>query len=128
MRATRRKFLGCVSVLCCLGLTWSAAGQTTTPGATRRPGVNGSTTGRRGSGRKASLRDTLRYGLRARRTVEFKFIDAVVKLVETKKLPEKLVLETFYYARKKPTRYPFQYFQRAIAIRAARMKVKITIV
>ena len=79
----------------------------------------------RGSGRVASLKDQLRSGLKARRDVEFKFIDDVVKLVQTRKLPVKLVVETFHYARRKPTRHPFQYFQRALALRAARLGVTI---
>ena len=79
----------------------------------------------RGSGRVASLRDQLRAGLKARRSVEFKFIDDVVKLVEQRKLPVKLVLESFHYARKKPTKHPFQYFQRVLALRAGRIGVKI---
>ena len=79
----------------------------------------------RGSGRVASLSDQLKSGLKARRDVEFQFIDNVVKLVETRKLPVKLVVETFQYARLKPTRYPFQYFQRALALRAARIGVTI---
>lgn len=79
----------------------------------------------RGSGRVASLSDQLKSGLKARREVEFKFIADVVKLVETGKLPVKLVIETMPYARKKPTRHPLQYFQRALALRAARLGVKI---
>lgn len=79
----------------------------------------------RGSGRVASLRDQLRSGLKARRDVEFKFIDEVVQLVKTKKLPVKLVMETFQYARNKRTKYPFQYFQRALVLRAARLGVTL---
>ena len=79
----------------------------------------------RGSGRVASLKDQLNAGLKARRAVEFKFIQDVVKLVEQRKLPVRLVVETFHYARQKPTRYPFQYFQRALALRAARLGVRI---
>lgn len=77
----------------------------------------------RGSGRIASLKDQLKSGLRARRDVEFKFINSVVKLVQTGKLPVKLVVETMQYARKKPTNYPFQYFQRALSLRAARLGI-----
>ena len=79
----------------------------------------------RGSGRVASLSDQLKSGLKARRDVEFKFIEDVVKLVQTGKLPVKLVVETMQYARKKPTGYPFQYFQRALALRAARLGVRV---
>lgn len=79
----------------------------------------------RGSGRVASLNDQLKSGLKARRDVEFRFIDQVVKLVESRKLPVKLVVETFQYARQKPTKYPFQYFQRALVLRAARIGVTL---
>ena len=79
----------------------------------------------RGSGRVASLNDQLKAGLKARRQVEFRFIDDVVKLVEQRKLPVKLVVQTFEYARRKRTNYPFQYFQRALALRAARMGVTL---
>ena len=79
----------------------------------------------RGSGRVASLRDQLKAGLKARRDVEFNFIDEVVRLVEKRKLPVKLVVETFHYARRKPTGYPFQYFQRALKLRAARLGVTL---
>ena len=82
----------------------------------------------RGSGRVANLSDQLKFGLRARRDVEFKFIANVVKLVKSGKLPTKLVIETMQYARKKPTKHPFQYFQRALVLRAARLGVTITTV
>jgi len=78
----------------------------------------------RGSGRVADLKSQLESGLRARRPKEFKFIADVVKLVETKKLPVEMVVETFHYARHKRP-YPFQYFQRALAIRAVRFGVTL---
>lgn len=79
----------------------------------------------RGSGRVASLKDQLNAGLKTRRDVEKQFVDKVVKLVQTGKLPVKLVVETMQYARQKPTKHPFQYFQRALALRAARLNVAI---
>ena len=73
-----------------------------------------------------SLKDTLEKGLRARRPVEFQFIAQVVTLVEQGRLPRKLVLGTFQYARKKGNRkYPFPYFQRAMILRAAKIGVQI---
>ncbi len=81
----------------------------------------------RGSGRVADLKTQLEFGLRARRPVEFQFIADVVKLVETKKLPLKTVMEAFHYARRKRP-YRFQYFQRVLAIRAARIGVNIKLV
>lgn len=82
----------------------------------------------RGSGRVASLSDQLKSSLKARRDVEFKYINGVVKLVKTGRLPVKLVVETMQYARKKPTNYPFQYFQRALKLRAARLGVTVNTV
>ena len=79
----------------------------------------------RGSGRIASLKDQLNSTLKTRRNVEKQFIDKVVQLVRTGKLPVKLVVETMQYARQKPTKHPFQYFQRALALRAARLNVVI---
>lgn len=75
--------------------------------------------------RVVSLRDQLLAGLKVRRQVEKQFVDEVVRLVRERRLPTKLVLETFHYARRKPTKYPFQYFQRALAIRASRIGVRI---
>ncbi len=51
----------------------------------------------------------------------------MVKLVKTKKLPLKTVMEAFHYARQKRP-YRFQYFQRILAIRAARIGVNIKLV
>lgn len=75
--------------------------------------------------RVASLKDQLLVGLKVRRQVELQFVEEVVRLVNQRRLPTKLVLETFHYARRKPTKHPFQYFQRALAIRAARIGVRI---
>lgn len=75
--------------------------------------------------RVASLKDQLLIGLKVRRQVEREFVEEVVRLVHQRRLPTKLVLETFHYARRKPTKHPFQYFQRALAIRAARIGVRI---
>ena len=124
MARTRRHFLTAVtSIASCLTMAATGLGQLTFGGPT---GVTRLSTRQfRGSGRVASLRDQLKAGLRARRDVEFKFIEDVVKLVEQRKLPVKLVVETFRYARRKRTGYPFQYFQRALALRAARVGVTI---
>ena len=75
--------------------------------------------------RVASLKDQLLAGLKVRRQVELQFVEEVVRLVNQRRLPTRLVLETFHYARRKPTKHPFQYFQRALAIRAARLGVRI---
>ena len=79
----------------------------------------------RGSGRVASLKDQLNARLRTRRDVEKKFVDDVVALVQTGRLPVKLVVETMQYSRRKPTRHPFQYFQRALVLRAERLGITL---
>jgi len=79
----------------------------------------------RGSGRVASLKDQLNSGLKTRRDVEKQFVDNVVKYVQTGRLPAKLVVETMQYARQKRTKHPFQYFQRALSLRAAKLNVAL---
>ena len=81
----------------------------------------------RGAGRVADLKSQLESGLKARRPVEFRFIADIVRRVQRRELPLKLVLESFHYARRRHP-FPFQYFQRAIQIRAARIGVKINLV
>ncbi|MEQ8786956.1 MAG: hypothetical protein RIC55_11680 [Pirellulaceae bacterium] len=72
----------------------------------------------------ASLKDTLEKGLKARRPLEFEFIDHVAELTTQGKLPLDVVLSTFQWARpKKPA--PFPYFQRAMQIRAAKLGVDL---
>lgn len=68
---------------------------------------------------RATLRDRLVYGLKARRPSEFQFIDAVVAQVQLGVIPERLVNETFFWVRKnKPNyNYPFIYFERILRLR-----------
>jgi len=66
-----------------------------------------------------TLREQLKLGLKARREIEFKYIESVAKSVENKTLPLELVRSTFLWARKKKP-YPFQYFQRGLRIRASK--------
>ena len=63
------------------------------------------------------LKEQLETGLRARRPIEFAYIQQVVDAVENEQLPLLLVKSTFHYARQKRP-YPFQYFQRTLRIRA----------
>ena len=74
-----------------------------------------------------TLRDTLAKGLKARRPREFQFIDRVVAMVQNKQLPLDLVQSTFQWARKKTRfkRYPFQYFERGLIQRAAKIGIII---
>ncbi len=62
------------------------------------------------------LKTQLQKGLRARRPVEFEYIDQIVQLVEDDKLPYHLVITTFGWARVR--RYQqLQYFQLALQAR-----------
>ena len=75
----------------------------------------------------ADLRDQLEKGLRARRPEEFRFIQHVVDLVNQGRLPLQLVKSTFQWARKKSDvkRYPYQYFERGLRLRAAKLGIEI---
>ena len=73
----------------------------------------------------ADLKDRLEKGLRARLPADFQFIERVVDLVNQGQLPEKLVMGTFDYARRKSRRRPFPYFERALRLRAAKIGVTI---
>ena len=84
-------------------------------------------------GKPISLHDRLITGLKARLNNELRFVDKVVYLVDTGKLPESLVDQTFFWARQKTlakyrrsTRHhrPIIYFQPAMVARAARIGVK----
>ena len=74
-----------------------------------------------------TLRETLANGLKARRPREFQFINRVVAMVQNKQLPLDLVQSTFQWARKKTRfkRYPFQFFERGLIQRAAKIGVII---
>jgi hypothetical protein len=60
----------------------------------------------------------LNMGLKARRPVEFDYLQQVVALVDQGELPKTLVDTTFVWAYKKPTRRRLQYFQFALRARA----------
>lgn len=70
------------------------------------------------------LRTQLQKGLRARRPVEFEYINEIIALVESGELPKPLVTTTFVWARKQPTRQ-LQYFQFALQTRAKGLDVKL---
>lgn len=72
----------------------------------------------------ADLKEQLENDLQARRPSEFAFIAKVVKLVEQDKLPRSVVDGTYLWARPKRP-YPFQYFQRALRVRAGRLGIKL---
>jgi hypothetical protein len=70
------------------------------------------------------LKVLLEKGLRARRPVEFEFIDRVLKLVDEGKLPTKLVERCFLWSRNMQP-YPFPYFERSMKEQALKSGVKI---
>jgi hypothetical protein len=75
--------------------------------------------------RVADLNETLRFGLRCRRPLEFEFVDLVVSKVDSKELPRALVLSMFDYARKKRPGQPFPYFQAGMKKRAEAIGVEL---
>jgi hypothetical protein len=83
--------------------------------------------------RPISLRDRLLTGLRARLKSEVAYVDAVVFRVERGELPERLVDETFFWARLRSmssrragrTLRPIVYFQPGMTARAKRIGVEI---
>lgn len=70
------------------------------------------------------LRTMLEKGLKARRPEEFEYLAQVSQMVSDGQLSENLVRSTFAWARKKRP-YPFQYFQRALQVRAKRLGVRL---
>jgi hypothetical protein len=79
-----------------------------------------------------SLRDRLIVGLRARLNTEIAFIDLVVMRVNSGRLPQRVVDQTFFWARSRAsvvragrTRRPIIYFQPAMRARAARLRVEL---
>jgi hypothetical protein len=73
-----------------------------------------------------TLQTQLEKGLRARRPVEFTYIDEIIKLVEKKELPRLLVTTTYQWAQRQPTRR-LQYFQFALQARARRQRLKVVL-
>jgi len=90
---------------------------TLTPGKVQRP---------------ISLRDRLVVGLQARLKSEVAFVDLVVARVQTGDLPQRVVDETFFWARARGaalrrgrTRRPIIYFKPAMEARAKRLGVEL---
>jgi hypothetical protein len=79
-----------------------------------------------------TLRDRLIFGLQARLKSEVAFVDLVVVRVRTGQLPQRLVDETFFWAREhtKPSpngrrQRPIVYFQPAMKLRAEKIGVAL---
>lgn len=75
-------------------------------------------------GVQADLRQQLEAGLYARRPEEFAYIARVVRMVERRQLPEKLVKSTFAWARRKRP-YPLVYFERGLQLRARKLGIVV---
>jgi hypothetical protein len=68
--------------------------------------------------------EQIKAGLRTTTVEENGFVDRVVLLVENRLLPARTVYTTFLWARKKP-RHKFQYFRRAMIIRARQIGIRL---
>jgi len=77
-----------------------------------------------GGGVTIDLKGQLEKGLKARRPVEFQYINQIMTLVENGKLPRSMVTSTFVWARKQPTRQ-LQAFQFALQVRAKGLNVQL---
>ena len=73
----------------------------------------------------ATLTEQLRFGLKARRPVEFEFIDLVVGKVEQKLLPRDMALSAMTYAQMKNKDRPYPYFEFTLKKRAAAIGVNL---
>lgn len=81
---------------------------------------------------RATLRERLVYGLQARIPSELAFIDTVVLKVRTGKLPERVVNQTFFWARDRASvaengsqERPIIFFQPAMRAYAKRLKIEL---
>ena len=77
------------------------------------------------------LRERLIVGLRVKTERDIEFIDHVVELVVRRKLPQKLVDQTYFWARTKAAAHrslgnnPMVYFRPGLAARAAKIGIKV---
>jgi len=78
-----------------------------------------------GAGQVPDLKETLDKGLKARLPSEFAFLRRVVEEVDNKRLPRKMVLGTFQWARRQSDEMPFPYFQFALRLQAKKVGVQL---
>jgi hypothetical protein len=85
-----------------------------------------------GAGQQITLRDRLVVGLQARLKTEVNFCNEVAVQVQLGHLPQRIVDETFFWARERSTparnglRYrPIIYFQPAMKLRAKKIGVEL---
>ena len=74
---------------------------------------------------EADLEETLKFGLKCRRPVEFAFLDTVVQKVNMGQLPRDMVLSQLKWAQEKNAKVPFPYFEFGIRKRAAALGVAL---
>jgi hypothetical protein len=74
---------------------------------------------------QASFEETLKFGLKCRRQLEFDFVALVVQKVNQGQLPKDLVLSQFNWAREQNAKIPFPYFQFGMKKRAAAIGVDL---
>jgi hypothetical protein len=74
---------------------------------------------------QADLEETLNFGLKCRRPVEFAFVDAVVQKVNMGQLPYDLVVSQMRWAQEKNAKVPFPYFEFGMRKRAAALGVDL---
>lgn len=75
----------------------------------------------------ADLEQQLTAGLKLRRDQEKAFVEAVISLVEQKRLPVSLVKSVFHWSRRKNPKVPYPYFERAMRLTAERIGVEIVV-
>ena len=75
----------------------------------------------------ADLEQQLTSGLKIRLEEEQKFVDAVIVLVEQKRLPVSLVKSAFHWSRRKNPKVPYPYFERAMRLTAEKIGVAIVV-
>lgn len=72
-----------------------------------------------------TFKGQLEKGLKARRPSDFAFITTVIAKIDAGEISQKMVNETFDFARQKSTHYPFIYFQFALRKRAEKVGVAL---
>ena len=75
----------------------------------------------------ADLEQQLMAGLNIRREEEKKFVNAVISLVEAKRIPVSLVKSVFHWSRRKNPKVPYPYFERAMRLTAEKINVVIVV-
>jgi hypothetical protein len=68
--------------------------------------------------------DQIKFVLHATTDIEGGFIDRTVGMVQAGKLPRDMFTSCYIWARKKP-RHQFQYFQKALTVRAAAIGITL---